>query len=105
MSKFIKRNKIKLNPIHYNLGLLGESGIGKTTLAKQACEELVGEDGYVILNIGKEDGIDAIDGAIYADIPDWKTFDEFTKDVIKNRETDYRTGTGNLKPTDTAKRS
>ena len=88
--KFGKRNVIKVSPVDYNLGLIGESGIGKTTLAKEVCEELVGEDGYIILNIGKEDGIDAIPNAIYEDIPDWKTFNEFTKDVIANRTTDYK---------------
>ena len=88
--KFGKKNVIKINPVEYNLGLIGESGIGKTTLAKEVCEKLVGEDGYIIANIGKEDGIDAIAGASYEDIPDWDTFEAFTEDIIKNRSTDYR---------------
>ena len=88
--KFGKKNVIKVNPIEYNLGLIGESGIGKTTLAKEVCEKLVGEDGYMILNCGKEDGIDAIPNASYEDIPDWETFDEFTEDVIENKTTDYK---------------
>jgi len=87
--KFGKKNKIKVNPLDYNTGIIGESGIGKTTLAKEVCEKLVGEDGYIILNIGKEDGIDAIPNASYEDVPDWTTFDEITKDIIKNRTTDY----------------
>lgn len=41
------------------------------------------------MNIGKEDGIDAIPNASYEDVPDWTTFDEITKDIIKNRTTDY----------------
>ena len=88
--KFGKKNVIKINPIEYNLGLIGESGIGKTTLAKEVCEKLAGEDGYIIANIGKEDGIDAIAGASYEDIPDWDTFEAFTDDIIKNRNTDYK---------------
>ncbi|CAI6275268.1 AAA family ATPase [Bacillus subtilis] len=87
--KFGKKNKIKVSPLDYNIGLIGESGIGKTTLAKEVCEKLVGEDGYMILNIGKEDGIDAIPNASYEDVPDWITFNEITKDIIKNRTTDY----------------
>ncbi|MED4848273.1 AAA family ATPase [Bacillus atrophaeus] len=87
--KFGKKNKIKVNPLDYNTGIIGESGIGKTTLAKEVCEKLVGEDGYMILNIGKEDGIDAIPNASYEDVPDWTTFNEITKDIIKNRTTDY----------------
>ncbi|PHI49663.1 hypothetical protein B9T64_06670 [Bacillus halotolerans] len=87
--KFGKKNKIKVSPLDYNIGLIGESGIGKTTLAKEVCEKLVGEDGYMILNIGKEDGVDAIPNASYEDVPDWITFNEITKDIIKNRTTDY----------------
>ncbi len=88
--KFGKKNVIKIDPLAYNTGLLGESGIGKTTLAKEVCEKLVGENGYIIANIGREDGIDAIAGAIYEDIPDWDTFDEFTEDIIENKLTDYK---------------
>ncbi len=72
--KFGKKNVIKVDPLAYNIGLLGESGIGKTTLAVDVCNKLVGEDGYILLNIGKEDGVDAIPDAVYEDIPDWDTF-------------------------------
>jgi len=88
--KFGKKNVIKVDPLAYNLGLIGESGVGKSTLAKEVCEKLVGEDAYIIANIGREDGIDAIAGAIYEDIPDWDTFDEFTEDIIENKLTDYK---------------
>jgi hypothetical protein len=88
--KFGKKNVIKIDPLAYNLGLIGESGIGKTALAKEVCETLVGENGYIIANIGKEDGIDAIAGAIYEDIPDWDKFEEFTDDILENKLTDYK---------------
>ena len=88
--RFGKKNVIKIDPLAYNIGLIGESGIGKTTLAKEVCEKLVGEDGYIIANVGKEDGIDAIAGAIYEDVPDWDIFDEFTEDIIENKLTDYK---------------
>lgn len=88
--KFGKKNAIKIDPLAYNIGLIGESGIGKSTLAKEVCEKLVGEDGYIIANVGFEDGIDAIAGAIFEDIPDWDTFDEFTEDIIENKLTDYK---------------
>ena len=51
--KFGKKNIIKLDPLKYNIGLIGQSGIGKTTLMKEVCEKLAGEDGYMILNCGK----------------------------------------------------
>lgn len=88
--KFGKKNVIKVDPLAYNIGLLGESGIGKTTLAVEFCDRLVGEDGYILLNIGKEDGVDAIPNAIYEDVPDWDTFEAFVDDVIENRTTDYK---------------
>jgi hypothetical protein len=88
--KFGKKNVIKIDPLAYNLGLIGESGIGKTTLAKEVCEKLVGEDGYMILNIGKEDGVDAIPNASYENVPDWDTFEEIVDDIIENRTTDYK---------------
>ena len=86
--KFGKKNIIKLDPLKYNIGLIGQSGIGKTTLMKEVCEKLAGEDGYMILNCGKEDGVDAIADAIYEDIPDYDTLSDFVEDVIENRE-DY----------------
>ena len=51
--KYGKKNIIKVDPLAYNLGLIGLSGIGKTTLAKQVCEQLVGQDGYMVFTIGK----------------------------------------------------
>lgn len=88
--KFGKKNVIKIDPLAYNIGLIGESGIGKTTLIKEVCEKLVGEDGYMIFNLGKEDGIDAIAGAVYEDVPDWQTFDEITTHIIDNKTTYYK---------------
>lgn len=88
--KFGKKNVIKVDPLAYNIGLLGESGIGKTTLAVEVCNKLAGEDGYILANIGKEDGVDAIPDAIYEDIPDWETFEEFVDDIVENKTTDYK---------------
>lgn len=88
--KFGKKNVIKVDPLAYNLAVIGESGIGKSSLAKEVCERLVGEDGYLIFNVGLEDGIDAIAGAMYEDIPDWDTFDEVTNYIIENKLTAYK---------------
>jgi len=84
-----KRNHISSNINDFSVGLLGEAGIGKTTLMVDVCEKLFGEDGYVIFNCGKEQGIDAIENATYEDIPDYKAWDTVTKDIIKNKTTDY----------------
>lgn len=87
MGKYGKRNIVSRNITDYNLALLGEPGIGKTTLMYEVCEKLV-DDGYIILNMGKEDGISALN-AIAESIDSWKKFDEVTKDIIRNKETDY----------------
>lgn len=89
MGKFGHRNVVSENLSDYMIGLLGESGIGKSSTIVEVCHKEFGDDGYILFNMGKEQGIDAIDGAIYEDIEDWKKFDEVTKDIIKNKKTDY----------------
>ena len=89
MASRIKRNTISSNLWEYNIGLLGESGIGKTTTMSKVCEYLVGDEGYVVLNMGKEDGVACLENVPYIDIPNWKTFDEVTREFIENKQTDY----------------
>lgn len=88
--KFGHRQEICIDPLSYNIGLIGESGIGKSTLIKEVCEKLVGENGYIALDIGKEDGHSAIHNIVTEKIPDWATFKEFCDDVIENKLTDYK---------------
>ena len=89
MGKFGKKNEINLNPLAYNIGLGGESGIGKSTIIKEVCEKLVGEDGYISLDIGKEDGHKAISGIVTETAPDWSTYMEIVNDIVENKDTDY----------------
>ena len=56
---------------------------------KQVCEKLVGEDGYLALDIGKEDGHAAINGIVSEKIEDWSKFVDVTDDIIENKATDY----------------
>ena len=86
MARFGKKNVVKVEPTAYNVAIIGESGIGKTTIMKEVLEKLVGDDGYLILNMGKEDGIDAIANASYEDIPDFETLIEFVDDVTENKD-------------------
>lgn len=97
--KFGKRNEIKINPLKYNFMLIGDSGIGKSSLTKLYCEKLAGEEGYIFLEIGKEDGADAINGINYLNCPEWDLdyneetneigFNTFVEDVVENRMTDW----------------
>lgn len=85
----IKKNKISESLNDFSVCLCGESGIGKTTTMVEACEKEFGEDGYVILNVGKEQGVDCLEDASYVDIPTWKHFDAAVKEFIKNKDTEY----------------
>lgn len=85
----IKKNKISENLNDFSICLCGESGIGKTTTMVEACEKEFGSDGYAILNVGKEQGIDCLEDASYVDIPTWKHFEAAIKEFIKNKDTEY----------------
>ena len=97
---FGKKNVIKIDPLSYNIGLIGEGGIGKTTIIKEMCEKLAGEDGYLFAECGKEDGADAISGINYINCPAWSQdydeysnsvgFEELIDDIIENKQSEYK---------------
>lgn len=96
--KYGKKNEIKVNPLAYNFALIGESGIGKSTVIKEYCEKLAPES-YMFLEIGKEDGGDALNGLMYLNCPEWDMdydedsnsigFNTFVEDVIENKSSDW----------------
>ena len=86
---FGKRSKISDNLYDYSIMICGESGVGKTTVISELCEKEFGEDGYLLLNTGDEEGVSAIDGVTYEDVPTYKKFVEITNDIIKNKEKGY----------------
>lgn len=96
--KYGKRNKIKVNPLAYNLALIGESGIGKSTVIKEYCEKLA-PNSYIFLEMGKEDGGDALNGLMYLNCPEWDMdydddtnsigFNTFIDDVLENKSSDW----------------
>ena len=99
MAKFGRKNHVNLDPLSYSSCLLGEAKVGKTTLVRQVCEKLVGEDGYMFLELGQERGADAIEGINYVNCPEWNMeVDELTnsagfadvcEDIIENKSTEY----------------
>lgn len=89
MGKFGKKNVISEDISKYSICLLGEGGIGKTTLLYTVTDKLFGECSTLFLELGKEQGADAINGILYEDVPTWKKFEEITNDIIKNKATDY----------------
>ena len=89
MGKYGKRSTISENLNDFTICLLGEAGIGKTSTIAEACEKEFGAEGYMILDMGKEQGMEALEGYTYETCENWKKFDEVTKDILKNKKTDY----------------
>ena len=89
MGKFGKKNHVSLNPLDANLCLLGLPKIGKTTIMKQVAEKLVGEDGYLFLEMYRENGAKYIEDIVYENVPDWDTFVEIIDDIVDNKTSDY----------------
>ena len=87
--KFGKKNKVKVDPFNYNLMLLGEPKIGKTSLLYEVAEKLVGEDGYIFAELFREKGADAIEGIVAENIPTWDEWVEFVDDIVNNKTEDY----------------
>lgn len=89
MGKYGKRNEINLNPLAYNIGLIGESGIGKSTTIMEVCEKLAGKDGYLMIDAGREDGHNAINDIVSESAEDWEKFEDIINDITENKSTDY----------------
>ena len=86
---FGKRSSISENLNDNSIMLCGESGIGKTTVMSRLCEMEFGEDGYLLMNTGDEEGVSAIDDVTYEDVPSYKKYVEICNDIIKNKTTEY----------------
>lgn len=89
MGKFGKKNKINLNPLAANICLLGLPKVGKTTLVKEISEKLVGENGYLFLELYHENGAKYIEDIVYEDVPTWDMLVEIIDDIVENKSTDY----------------
>jgi GTPase SAR1 family protein len=88
--KYGKKTVVKIDPLAYNIGLFGSGGWGKTSLMIEFCERLVSENGYIHANIGREKGVDTINGAVSEDIKSWSEYKDMIEDIIENKETDYK---------------
>lgn len=110
---FGKKNRVNLDPLSYNIMLLGTPKVGKTTVIKEFCEGLAGEDGYLFFEFGTERGADAIEGINHVNITMWNEestglygealkrerermeadneafFDEVIEDIIQKKTTEY----------------
>ena len=60
-----------------------------TTIVKEMLEKLVGENGYMFLEMAGEAGADAISSIVYEDIDDWSDLEDIIEDIEYNKTTDY----------------
>jgi hypothetical protein len=84
-----KKNTISTDLSKVIFGLLGESGIGKTTTLFHMAEKLFGGDGYLVGDMGSEFGTEFIEGVNTEQIETYKKFLDVTNDIIKNKDTEY----------------
>lgn len=89
MALKFKRNTVRANIFDYNLAIFGLQGVGKTTLAYEVCNKLV-PDQYVIFNCGREDGIKALNNAIYLDVPTWGDLEDAIDEIVDERTTNFK---------------
>lgn len=89
MGRFGKKVTVSKGMENYMIGVMAPSGFGKTTLLYKVCDKKFGEDGYILLDVGDENGVAAIDGVVAERVPTWKSFKEVIDDIVKNKETDY----------------
>ena len=89
MGKFGKKVSVSTNINDYMVGIMAPSGFGKTTLMYQICEKEFGSEGYIVLDMGTEDGVSAIEGVVAEPIPTWKKMKEVVDDIVKNKDADY----------------
>lgn len=89
MGKFGQKNVVSRNMNDFMIGVMAPSGFGKTTLMYKTCDKLFGDSGYIICDMGSENGVAALDGVVAERVPTWKKFKEIVDDVVKNKDTDY----------------
>ena len=97
MAKFGKKNHVSINPLDYSICVLGEAKVGKTTLIKEVCEKIAGEDGYLFLEFGDERGAAAIENINYENVEAWWSDEDedivgladIVEDICENKTTDY----------------
>lgn len=89
MAKFGKKIKVNNGMENFMIGIMGPSGFGKTSLMYHVCQKKFGDSGYILCDLGDEDGVAAIDGVTAEHVPTFKMFKEIVDDIVKNKNTDY----------------
>jgi hypothetical protein len=88
--KFGSKVTVSRNMNDFMIGVMAPSGYGKSTLMYKVCDKLFGDEGYLLCDMGDENGTAAIDGVVAEKVPTWKKFKEIVDDIVKNKNTDYK---------------
>lgn len=89
MGKFGKKNVVSTDLSRYHIGFMASSGFGKTSTLSAMAQKLYGDDGYIVLDMGAEDGVAALDGVVSERVLNFGTMNEIVSDIVHNKETDY----------------
>lgn len=84
-----KKNVVRADLAMYDYILLGESKIGKTTLANSLGNTLYGDEGILLLELGREFGTAHLD-CFYEDVPTWDDLEEIIDVLVKERNTTFK---------------
>ena len=84
-----KKNTINTDLSKVIFGLLGESGIGKSTTLYHMAETLFGDEGYILLDMGSEYGSEYIEGVVSEPVETFKKFLDVVNDICKNKDKEY----------------
>lgn len=87
--KFGSKVTVSRNMNDFMIGVMAPSGFGKSTLMYKVCDKLFGDEGYLLCDMGDENGVAAINGVVAEKVPTWKKFKEIVDDIVKNKNTDY----------------
>lgn len=85
-----QRNTIATDLSKFIFGMLGESGIGKSTTMFHIAETLFGLKGYWLWDIGSEFGTECIEGVASDQVETFKDFLNMVNDVVKNKNEKYK---------------
>ena len=88
MSKFWKKNEVKVDIASYMHYIRGVKKVGKTTLFNDIVYKISNGDMSkgLLISLGDEDGYKTLDGLIVARASDWSELNEIVDELVQNKK-------------------